>query len=355
MQRVTPLPANANRVPVGGQSVVVLLGPMVGGWISNPSSSSDQGGIYPPEPIYIDPTGPAELFETATCVAIQPGQSWFAPAGLTTDVYVNAKTGGHSFHAVLVQPATNPPLPVPGSFPPSGPSGLLEVIPSYLYQEYQDDDSLQAFVLAFNARVQEDVDWFNTIELPVYTSPTINGTLLDWVAQGLYGMSRPSLSSGRGAYVGPLNTYALNGIAYNQVELVGPTDITVTTDDVFKRILTWHLYKGDGKLFNVRWLKRRIERFLFGADGTDPPVITTYPVSVMFGLKNQMTISLAQGRTKVISGTWYNGFVLNGEAFNDLKIEFTPGGDPPLAQIFKEAVGSGVLELPFQFDWEVVV
>ena len=29
--------------------------------------------------------------------------------------------------------------------------------------------------------------------------------------------------------------------------------------------MTWHLYKGDGKTFNTRWLKRRVMRFLTGA------------------------------------------------------------------------------------------
>ena len=42
---------------------------------------------------------------------------------------------------------------------------------------------------------------------------------------------------------------------------VGPDDIVVADDDTYRRCLTWHYQKGDGKYFNIRWLKRRVMRF----------------------------------------------------------------------------------------------
>ena len=83
---------------------------------------------------------------------------------------------------------------------------LDTLLPSYLYLQYQDDDNLQAFVDVYNSQAQEYLDWFYSISLPVYTSDTISGSLLDWVAQGLYGMPRPVLATGVNQNLGPYNT-----------------------------------------------------------------------------------------------------------------------------------------------------
>ncbi|HET8686956.1 MAG TPA: hypothetical protein VFM18_09875, partial [Methanosarcina sp.] len=45
-------------------------------------------------------------------------------------------------------------------------------IKSYLYQEYQDDLDLQAFVNAYNAYTQSYVDWYNQTALPIYAPLT---------------------------------------------------------------------------------------------------------------------------------------------------------------------------------------
>ena len=69
----------------------------------------------------------------------------------------------------------------------------------------------------------------------------------------------------------PYSAYRLPRVAWDAVDqgFVSWSFDPAVTDDVFKRILTWHFYKGDGKNFSVRWLKRRIWRFLQGANGTD--------------------------------------------------------------------------------------
>jgi len=209
----------------------------------------------------------------------------------------------------------------------TSPTSLQVVLGSYLYSQYSDDDDLQGFVAAQNLYTQSYLDTFNGLNLPIYTQLT--GALLDWVGQGLYGISRPGLPSGGSGARGPLATYryapgfgAAIGPAYAvYVPPVSPT-FTATTDDVYKRILTWALYKGDGKIFNMRWLKRRIYRFLNGANGVDFPIDQTYNVSVAFTGPYAATITLATST---------------------------------MSTIFQTAVANGVLELPFMISWTVTL
>jgi len=247
-----------------------------------------------------------------------------------------------------------PPPPVP--FPPPGPTTVTKVIPAYLYQEYNDDDDLQGFFAAQNALAQDIVGWFATIGLPVYTGEQVSNLLLDWVIAGLYGIEgRPALPSGTNQDVGPLNTWALNTLALNAYEIIGNQNFYATTDDIFRRILTWHFYKGDGKVFTIRWLKRRIMRFLTGVDGTAGETDETYPISVSFGAGNQVNIGVANGTRTITTSALLNTFALNTVALNELDSTFVPEPPFPLAPILKAGIDSGVLELPFQFTYVVTI
>ena len=341
-------------VPEAGVPVVVMYGPVAGGMITNPRSAEDQG-LAVVEVLWVDVTGPATLGTSPTSIPIQPGQTYTIIPGQTTNVSVAAASAGHKFSGVVYQPATPyPPAPQPGNFPPAGPTTLTKTIPSYLYQQYADDEDLQAFIAAYNQLAQEYVAWFAAVGLGVYTSDEIAGSLLDWVAAGLYGMVRPSLSSGRNRNLGPLNTYGFNVLPLNTRRSVGPQNVTVTTDDIFKRIMTWNFYKGDGKTFNVRWLKRRIMRFLTGPNGTAPNVDETYVISVTFGPNGAVSIRIANGSRVILGGALYNRFGFNTMTYNGLRTQFVPGPDPlPYQSIFKEAVESGVLQLPFQNTFSV--
>lgn len=341
-----------SEVTVGGEAVTVMYGPVVGGIITNPATIADQG-IPVLEVLYVDPTGAsATLFESATTVAIQPGQSYFVPAQ-TTDVSVNAATSTHQFSAVAFQLPTQPAVPQQGDFPPDGPTTLTLTIPSYLYQQYDDDDDLEAFVGSFNALAQGYVTWFATASLPVYTEQS--GALLDWVALGLYGMKRPALSSGRNRDIGPYNTAMFNQIAFNRRIRVGPKDVTVTSDDVFKRIMTWNFYKGDGNVFNVRWLKRRVMRFLIGANGSAPNIDQTYPVSVTYG-PGVIAIKLGGGSRTITGGALFNRHGFNRVPFNSLQTVFASGPNPlPFESVLKQALDSGVLTLPFQYEFTITI
>lgn len=234
-------------------------------------------------------------------------------------------------------------------------TSLSQVIPSYLYWQYNDDPDLNAFVNQFNLMAQQYVDWFNSINLPVYTADTIVDGLLDWVALGLYGQERPSLPSGEAETIGPINTYAFNTMPFNGFELIGPKNVYATTNDVFKRILTWNFYKGDGYTFNIRWLKRRIQRFLDGVNGTDPGVNQTYQISVTFGTGNQVNINILSGYRTVTGGSMFNTAAFNTVPFNDLESTFTQLTPFELAPILQSAIEAQVVQLPFQYTYVVTV
>lgn len=352
---VTPHPPAGSVVHVSGVPVVVFFGQIQSGFITNPVSATDQG-IDVAEILYVDCVNPAVLAVTSTTIALQPGQTFIVPTGCVNDVTVNAATSGHRFSAVLTQPGSPiTPAPLPPGFPPDAPSSLQKTIRAYLYQEYSDDDDLQAFFATYNANVQNYVDWFNTADLPIYTSTQVSGALLDWVAQGLYGFTRPYLFSGGNRSLGPFNTYQLNTVPFNTIKRVGPQNVAATNDDIFKRIITWNFYKGDGTNFNIRWLKRRVWRFLNGANGTDFNIDETYRVSVTFGLDNQINITIINGIRTIIGGALFNRFSLNGAPFNSLKTTFTSLPQVPNATYLQEAIDAGVLQLPFQFTYVVTV
>lgn len=206
-------------------------------------------------------------------------------------------------------------------FPPTGPTTIQNVIPSYLYVQYQDDDNLQAMVEAYNIYAQAYLTYLNGLNLPIWSNPKVVGSLLDWVALGIYGFTRPVFSNPGTAGQGPFNTWQFNSITFNTATPGQASGFTLASDDIFKRVLTWHLYKGDGKVFNVSWLKRRVARFLFGLDGTNP-LVNPYLMSV----------------------------TITGPAAATITVP-----DNFLGSVFQQGVAQGVLELPFQIDWTITL
>jgi hypothetical protein len=344
-------PLVASRIITGGKPVAAALGPALGGYIVNPQLAADQG-LTAPEVLYVDVVNPAVIGVTATCVAIQPGGKFKIPTNFVGAVSINAASSGHKFAGVVVQAA--PTFQAAGSFPPAGPTTVLGGLPSYLYQQYNDDEDLQAFVDAYNQLAQAYVAWFANASLPVYAgNPLITGALLDWVASGIYGMKRPVLPSGLSSTRGPFNTAAFNTIPFNGLIRQGPTGIYATSDDIFKRILTWHLWRGDGFVFNVRWLKRRVQRFLTGANGTAGQTDQTYQVSVTFGANNQININLQTTRRFAVKGATFNVSPFNAAPFNDLQTTSLALPVSPYVPVFKAAMEAGALELPFQYQFLV--
>jgi hypothetical protein len=240
------------------------------------------------------------------------------------------------------------------SFPPDSPTTLTVVIPSYLYQQYNDDEDLAAFVFIFNQMTQQYVTWFAGSRLPVYAdNPQIIGSLLDFVGEGLYDIKRPVLPAGNVQAKGPLNTYSFNEMALDDYDAGGPTQFYVTDDDLYRRVLTWHLYKGDGKLFDIQWLKRRIMRFLTGADGTPGQTDQTYQVSVTFGANHEVNINLQSTRRFSSGGAIMGAGLMNEFYLNEYETTSVQIPVSPYVKQFKAAVENGTLELPFQFTWIV--
>lgn len=160
---------------------------------------------------------------------------------------------------------------------------LQSIIPSYLYLEYSDDEDLQAFVASQNSITQGYLDWFNNTPLALYTSPNITGPLLDWTAQGIYDIRRPVLSTANAYFLAGYNSAAYNTVPYDGNQLIQTGTSSVANDDIYKRVLTWNLYKGDGQVFTIGWLKNRISRFLNGPNGSDFPVLNDPPSITVSG------------------------------------------------------------------------
>jgi hypothetical protein len=198
---------------------------------------------------------------------------------------------------------------------------LQKTIPAYLYQQYFDDGDLQAFVAAYNDTTQRYINTFNQLNLPIYTG--LSGDLLDWVGRGLYGYPRPTFGGVADVNVGPLNTYGPNdSVPLNSQKVIFGTPSPITTDDIYKRLLTWHFYKGDGKVFSIPWLKRRIKRFLIGTSGTSPLISNTNDISITFIAPKTPVITIAS----------------------------SPNGG-----YLKSAIENGSAELPFQYSFSVVL
>jgi hypothetical protein len=359
---LVPVKALASEILVGGRSVLVATKDIVGGYIVNPATTKDQG-LSTLTNLYVDLTGPAQTYQTNTTTLVHPGGFFNLPAA-PQGVWVNSASNGHKFSAVLVKTQAtfdeeNTPLPIyqQGTFPPGGPTGRLVTIPSYLYQEYSMDDDLQAFVAAQNSMQNNIVDTFNGLNLPDYTQYPISGSLLDWVAAGLYGMIRPSLSSGIYKLLGPYNTAEYNTIVYNARELLYPDQIVATNDDIFRRILTWHISKGNGKNFSIQWLKKRVMKFLIGDNGKNINIDQTYQISVTFGPNSEVTIRFVLGLRTITNGSMYDQdkFTYNSTMYNQLDSIYVAYPNLPNMSTFAEAIASGVLELPFQFTYDVVI
>ena len=210
-------------------------------------------------------------------------------------------------------------------FSTTWPGTLQSAIPSYVYLEYNDDDDLQALFAANNALMQQYITLFNTISLPIYTGPLIIGQLLDWVGVGLYGVGRPTLATGTVREIGAYGTYQFGVLGFGYGREISSQSYFVATDDIYKRVLTWQHYKGDGFNFNITWLKRRVMRFINGRNGTDP--LSTND------LRNiGVTVQNSAFTIRIFHSASYSG-----------------------AAAFAACIQSGILNLPFQFTYTVIL
>jgi len=204
-------------------------------------------------------------------------------------------------------------------FPPSGPVSVTRVLPSYLYQQYTDDDALQTFVAAYNVMAQQWLDNINALNLPVWSN--LSGMLLDWVGAGLYGIPRPTLSYVQTTFVAGYGVAPYGFLPYAMPFGTAHVSVLPVNDDIYKRVITWHRYKGDGYQYSARWLKQRVHRFLNGSNGVLTVNDNTYDVSVSYA-GAVVTITVA---------------------------------NTPIGTILKFAIADGILALPFQYSFSVTL
>ena len=228
-------------------------------------------------------------------------------------------------------------------------SPLYDAVPSYLYFQFQDDNDLQAFVKSYNEITQGYVDWFNSTPLGVYTNSKINGELLSWIGKGIYGIERPYISNIKNSVYGSTNSYATNQYATNSFINIQSGESSIATDDIYKRVLTWYLYRGDGYESTVQWLRRRIARFVYGINGSDINMDLAQNISITIP-----DLPYAAGtNTLATNQIATDGMLLNtGLAKRSLEIKI-PTSDS--AQAFEILVAGGYINLPFQIIFKVTL
>ena len=238
---------------------------------------------------------------------------------------------------------------------------LSAIIPAYVYSEYQDDDDILAFNIAFNTLAQSLYSQLLGMNLPLYPNLTLN--LLDWVASNLYGYPRPTIATGSTLVSGAFNTYGYNDPpAFGDIIYLSQGTITTVTDDIYIRCIAWHHFKGDGKQMTLEWLKRRIVRFVWGqgspATGNyftnwDFDAALLNNVSITFGVYPDVNINFVRGTQSNLKASKYDGFAFNTYPFNYVSSTFVTSVIPALASTFAAAVECGVLEMPFERNFIV--
>jgi hypothetical protein len=203
----------------------------------------------------------------------------------------------------------------------AGGLSCLQTFPgAYCFQQYADDDNIWAWFTAYNQIAEQYLLWFNTLNLPIYTGGIVSGALLDWVALGIYGMVRPSVTTGSTRSLGAMATLAMSETPMAWRTVTSTETLQSTTDDIFRRMMTWNLYKGDGFVFNVEWLKRRVLRFVNGPNGISPVIDNTFSVSVSMS-GNVFTVLVTTTYTSVV--TLLNALIQSGACATPFQYSFS--------------------------------
>ncbi|WP_338735441.1 hypothetical protein V8954_04010 [Klebsiella michiganensis] len=223
---------------------------------------------------------------------------------------------------------------------------LDSIIRSYMYTQYNDDDNLRAFFTAYNSMAQGIYDWMVNANLPIFIGEYNTGDQLRWIAHGIYGVLTPVITSSEQREIGPYNTPEFNQLAFNEYRVINQSDQVVVSDDLFKRIMTWNFYKGDGFYFSIPWIKRRILRFLLGVNGTDILNDQRWSISINF-VDGGIVISIYKGRRQFTRSAIYNASAYNSRKYNQKDTAFVINEYFEFANFFKQAMDSGLLNMPF--------
>jgi hypothetical protein len=200
------------------------------------------------------------------------------------------------------------------------PLPLQKCIPAYAYQQFSDDPNIVAWFTAFNQLSQGYVNWFNAVPFGVYTNANVNGPLLDWIGNGIYGVPRPVFSTLTTIFrAAALNAVPLDTIAIDGSSSSSSGSAVIATDDYYKRVITWLTYIGDGRMCNAMVLRKRIARFLYGVNGTD------------------VTLSQAENVSIAVQTSPTLKYIIT-----------LPSSANPASAYFQEGFNAGFLSFPFQ-------
>lgn len=97
---LTPLAGTTKTIVTGGTAVTIVTGPVKGCYVTNPTSATDEG-IGAAENAFVDPTKTATTLGNGTNVTLVPGQSYYCPPGMTTNLSANALTNSHALTVVV--------------------------------------------------------------------------------------------------------------------------------------------------------------------------------------------------------------------------------------------------------------
>ena len=224
---------------------------------------------------------------------------------------------------------------------------LQATLPAYAYHEYADDPYFQAFVSAYNRISQGYLDWSNQNPLALYTDSNVSGAMLDYVGNNLYGIARPVISTTSSTRYGAINTRSIDFMAWNGFRRIQSGTAQVANDDIYKRTMTWFLWRGDGVQMSVEWIRRRVARFLYGAGGTD------FDLGLLSNVSITSLFRFPRGamNTSSIDRMGMNTFL--GANYHQMRI-IVPASSP-ISNTFKILFGSGYLPTPFQISFIVGV
>jgi hypothetical protein len=229
---------------------------------------------------------------------------------------------------------------------------LQNVVPAYPYVEYSDDPNVVAFFTAYNILAGGYLAWFNSTPLGVYTSASVSGPLLDWVMNGIYGISRPVFSSLARRFVAGINSMPINTAAINTGKLYQSGSAVEATDDYYKRVATWWLYLGDGRYFNITTLRKKVARFIYGVNGTD--ITLSQAQSISITLSGYGSYARRAGiNSAPINAAAINGWYIRKPSSSGQLVITVPAGAS--SQYFQQAFQQGLLNFPFMLNASVLV
>jgi hypothetical protein len=97
---VTGAAGTASAIVTGGSATTLITGPVKGCWVTNPITATDQN-IATAEVAYVNIVTAATANGRGTNVRLDPGQTFYCPAGMTNSLSAIAATTSHAFSVTV--------------------------------------------------------------------------------------------------------------------------------------------------------------------------------------------------------------------------------------------------------------